>query len=160
MNAEQEYRTFDSDTRFLASDRKSPNVAQCICTGTKQLAGRRWNHGSRIGMGNRCFYSPTRPDWRQLQPSALIVRTGTGCLYQEAGAWSWTLTSIECRSLERVELYLHCPIYLHSCTGTTLFSAYNYAVRQDAGATNQRILHTISESHFSLLVNVVRYNPL
>jgi len=93
-------------------------------------------------------------------PTQRPARTGRGCLHQAAGASNWTLASIECRSLERVQLYLHCPIYLPSCTGTTLFSAYNYALRQDAGATNQRILHTLSESHFSLLANVVRYKSL
>jgi hypothetical protein len=93
-------------------------------------------------------------------PIQRLVRNARGCLHQAAGTWSWTLASNECRSLERVELHLHCPIYLHSCTGTTLFSAYSYVVRQDDGATNQRIVHTLSESHFSLLANVVWYNPL
>jgi hypothetical protein len=69
---EQEYWTFDSDTRFLASETNNPNVAQCICTRAKQLDGRRWNHGSSLGRGNRCCYSPTRPDWPQLQPSVLF----------------------------------------------------------------------------------------
>ena len=72
INTEQEYWTFDSDTRFLASEKNSPNVAQCICTGTKQLVGRRWNHGSSLDRGNRCFCSPTRPDWPKLQPSVLF----------------------------------------------------------------------------------------
>jgi hypothetical protein len=53
-------------------DTNSPYVAQCTCTGTKQLSGRQWNHGSSLGRGNRCFYSPTRPDWPQLQSSVLF----------------------------------------------------------------------------------------
>jgi len=73
MKTEQKYWIFDSDIRFLVSDTNSPNVVQCICTGTKQLAGRRWNHGSSLGRGNRCFYSRTRPDWPQLQSSVLFI---------------------------------------------------------------------------------------
>jgi hypothetical protein len=41
---------------------------------------------------------------------------GTGCSFlggQAAGAWSWPLTSRWCQGEEIVDLYIHCPIYLH-----------------------------------------------
>ena len=148
MNTEQEYWTFDSDTRFLASETNSPNVAQCLCTRTKQLDGRRWNHGSSLGRGNRCCYSPTRPDWPQLHPSALFI------VY-----WDRVSSSVS-RSVKLNTHFHWVPKFRTSGAISPLpnvpsmvhrdnfILAYNYANRQDASATNQRILHILA-NHIS-----------
>jgi hypothetical protein len=51
-------------------------------------------------------------DWNSTAPYPM----GTGCSFpggKAAGAWSWPLTSIQCRGQECVELYLHSSIRLH-----------------------------------------------
>jgi hypothetical protein len=54
---------------------------------------------------------------------------GTGVSFRgskAAGAWSWPLTSNQCRDQENVDLYIYCPTRLHGVvlhylsTGTTL----------------------------------------
>jgi len=51
---------------------------------------------------------------------------GTACYFSRgkaAKAWSWPLTSVQCRSWEWVELYFHSPICLHNSNDTFTSSA-------------------------------------
>jgi hypothetical protein len=58
--------------------------------------------------GQGFFSSPLRPDRLREPPSLSLVSTfGSFTGGKAAEAWSWPLTSIQCRGLECVELHIH-----------------------------------------------------
>jgi hypothetical protein len=65
--------------------------------------------GVRAPVGARILSSPCRPDrpWSQLAFYPWLFPGG-----KEAGAWSWPLTSKQCRRQENADLYIHSPIRL------------------------------------------------
>jgi hypothetical protein len=67
-----------------------------------------------VPVGWRIFSSPRRQDRLWSSPNLLsnlyraLFRGG-----KATGAWSWPLTSSQCRGQENVDLYMHFPIRLH-----------------------------------------------
>jgi hypothetical protein len=74
-----------------------------------------WGVGVRVSKGSRIFSSPNRADRLWGLPN--LLSNGYRGLFpgcKAARAWSWSLTSRQCRGQENVDLYINSAICLHN----------------------------------------------